>query len=428
MDIPDRSSLAGEQLRQAREARQLSLAQAGRATHIRPYYLEALESGRFDLLPSQAQGRGFLRAYAQFLGLDPEMLSILLAQAGDQASPPLEAQPAPAVPPPPGEAETIFVELGAQLRVQRQRLGLSLEDIERHTHIRVFNLNALEQGNLKALPSSVQARGMLSNYASFLGMDPDPVLLRFAEGLQAELFVRRSKPSARGGAAAAGVRQPSSLRRLLSVDFFIMTFLVIFLVGFLSWGALRISDMRANQTPTATSPSIAEVLSQGEETDEPASGVPGATETPDLEVQPSLSEEDTTPEPSGEETRPTATPTVFTVTSGSAVQVNIIARQRAWMRVSVDAEVVFEGRVTPGSVYVFSGSKLVEILTGSGAALQVFYNQQDLGLLGILGEVVNRTFTPAGVENPTPSPTPPVPPAPTPTLPAGLVFPTPVAP
>ncbi|HZD56498.1 MAG TPA: hypothetical protein VE136_07240, partial [Anaerolineales bacterium] len=46
------------------------------------------------------------------------------------------------------------------------------------------------------------------------------------------------------------------------------------------------------------------------------------------------------------------------------------------------------------------------ILTGNGAALQVFFNQQDLGTLGIYGEVVDRVFTPQGMVLPTPSPTP----------------------
>jgi hypothetical protein len=33
---------------------------------------------------------------------------------------------------------------------------------------------------------------MLSNYAIFLGFDPEPLLLRFAEGLQANLAARQA--------------------------------------------------------------------------------------------------------------------------------------------------------------------------------------------------------------------------------------------
>jgi hypothetical protein len=217
------------------------------------------------------------------------------------------------------------------------------------------------------------------------------------------------------------------LRRLLSIDLFVTVFLVIFLVAFLSWGALRISDARSSQTATATAPSIAEVLFEPDATSTPTMDL-GVVETIDLQDQPTLAETEATPEPPAEGNLPSPTPTVFTITSGSAVQVSVIAHQRAWMRVLVDAEVGFEGRVTPGSVYVFSGSRLVEILTGNGAALQVFYNQQDLGYLGILGEVVSRTFTTESALTPTPVSTVPALLPPTPTLPAGLVFPTPVAP
>src|SRR3989337_4257755 len=62
----------GRQLRQAREERNLTLEQVAQATHIRLHYLEALERGDFSRLPSKAQGRGFLRAYAGYLGLNPE--------------------------------------------------------------------------------------------------------------------------------------------------------------------------------------------------------------------------------------------------------------------------------------------------------------------------------------------------------------------
>ena len=427
MESTTGSPSIGEQLRLAREARHISLAQAAQSTRIRLHYLQALEKDQLELLPSLAQGRGFLRAYAQYLGLDAEALLISLSEA---SLPTVSLSPearAPVAAAAPGEAESIFAELGAQLRLQRQRLGLSLEDIERHTHIRIHNLTALEDGNLKALPSPVQARGMLSNYAGFLGMDPEPVLLRFAEGLQADLFTRQSLEPQRKGTFVQGVRQPGPLRRLLSIDLFVTVFLVIFLVAFLSWGALRISNARSGQTATATAPSIAEVLFEPDATSTPTMDL-GIVETIDLQDQPTLAETDATPEPPAESNLPSPTPTAFTITSGSAVQVSVIAHQRAWMRVLVDAEVGFEGRVTPGSVYVFSGSRLVEILTGNGAALQVFYNQQDLGYLGILGEVVSRTFTTESALTPTPVSTVPALLPPTPTLPAGLVFPTPVAP
>jgi cytoskeleton protein RodZ len=58
-------------LRQAREAKDVSLAQAERATRIRADYLEALEEHEFTALPAAAYARGIVRNYAAYLGLDP---------------------------------------------------------------------------------------------------------------------------------------------------------------------------------------------------------------------------------------------------------------------------------------------------------------------------------------------------------------------
>ena len=59
----------------------------------------------------------------------------------------------------------------------------------------------------------------------------------------------------------------------------------------------------------------------------------------------------------------------------SAVRAQIEVRQQAYMRIVVDNEVEFDGRVAPGAGYAFSGEESVEILThfesDYGAAPQV---------------------------------------------------------
>ena len=60
----------GNSLREARLRRQLELADAEHGTKIRGKYLRALEDERFELLPSHTYVKGFLRSYAEFLGLD----------------------------------------------------------------------------------------------------------------------------------------------------------------------------------------------------------------------------------------------------------------------------------------------------------------------------------------------------------------------
>jgi hypothetical protein len=64
----------GAALTEARERAGLDLRAVEEQTKIRVRYLEALEGERWDDLPSRAYGKGFLRTYAELLGLDTETL------------------------------------------------------------------------------------------------------------------------------------------------------------------------------------------------------------------------------------------------------------------------------------------------------------------------------------------------------------------
>jgi helix-turn-helix protein len=63
----------GSSLRDARERRRIGLAQAEQATKVRVKYLRALEEEEFDQLPAGTYVKGFLRTYADYLGLDGQL-------------------------------------------------------------------------------------------------------------------------------------------------------------------------------------------------------------------------------------------------------------------------------------------------------------------------------------------------------------------
>ena len=60
----------GGSLREARLKRNLTSADVQKAIRIRDRYLQALEEERWELLPGDAYVKGFLRTYADYLGLD----------------------------------------------------------------------------------------------------------------------------------------------------------------------------------------------------------------------------------------------------------------------------------------------------------------------------------------------------------------------
>ncbi|MBX5436330.1 MAG: helix-turn-helix domain-containing protein [Alicyclobacillaceae bacterium] len=64
----------GERLRQARERLGMDLDEVEQKTKIRKRYLIALEEGRWDVLPGIVYARGFVRSYAECVGLDGRRL------------------------------------------------------------------------------------------------------------------------------------------------------------------------------------------------------------------------------------------------------------------------------------------------------------------------------------------------------------------
>jgi hypothetical protein len=138
---------------------------------------------------------------------------------------------------------------------------------------------------------------------------------------------------------------------------------------------------------------------------------PELTGTPTPTVSPTPDPADTSQTGvGGSEITATAIPTQ-PITNDAPVQVYIVVIERTWMRVTVDGQVEFEGRVIPGSAYPFSGRTEINVLTSSGSALEIIYNQQAQGPMGLFGQIVERIYTadaillPTPAESPTPTPT-----------------------
>src|SRR5436190_1813280 len=84
----------GPALRKARMARRTSLDEAGRDTHIRVEYLEALEEETFSELNGEVYIRACLRTYAMYLGLNPDKVVTAYARNAWGTEPAEELPPA----------------------------------------------------------------------------------------------------------------------------------------------------------------------------------------------------------------------------------------------------------------------------------------------------------------------------------------------
>src|SRR5438105_1893577 len=74
----------GQLLHQQRLRRKLSLQDAERAIKIKASFLEAIEKGEYNKLPSRAHAQGFVASYAQFLGISKHQASALFRREFDE--------------------------------------------------------------------------------------------------------------------------------------------------------------------------------------------------------------------------------------------------------------------------------------------------------------------------------------------------------
>ncbi|MCX6078167.1 MAG: helix-turn-helix domain-containing protein [Chloroflexi bacterium] len=418
-------STTGEQLKLARETRKLTIKQVVQVIRVRAHYLLAMEADDFSAMPSAAQARGFLRIYAEFLGLDADMLTDRLRteipstnhaeeapiRVETSAAEP-EAKPAPAAIPEPAKviiAEPpqqefapaapsieIFAEIGSMLRSRRELISLTLDEVERHTHVRKHNLELIETGDFDMLASPVQLRGTLGTYASFLDLDVDALLLRYADAIQSRRIERQATDIPKSASQKVGSGLPIWLRRFISPDLIFGGSMILILMTLTIWGAGRIfaGSVDTQNVPTQ-GPSISDVLLAS----------PIASSTSQNGIPTNIFDEGTVfPTLDSAQINPTESPPAATISS--AVQITVAVVERTFLRVTVDGVVKQDGRVSPGAALTFDGSNQIEVLTGSGTAVQIIFNQNNLGLMGNFGEVVDRIYTTNGVETPTLTPSP----------------------
>jgi len=303
--------------------------------------------------------------------------------------------------------------LGETLRSAREARGLTLEEVERATRIRVRYLLALEENDTAAFPSPVHAKGFLRNYAQFLGMDADALTTQYGDLIGAPTapvtvgtafhappprpdaivtqpprtggapgvplhLARRSPPT-----GAMTIQEPpfpeaappaSPVARTLRSGWFTIAVLGAGLIMIAIWITLRLSQVTFDSSAGESNSAFLGTI---------------------------IAHETVTASPTFQ---PTSTPVVRVGPDFfNRVALTIRVEQRSWTRIMADGAVVFEGQAEPNTVLQYEAAQSITILAGNGAGLNVSYNGQDIGLLGARGEVVEWLFTLEGDMTPTPT-------------------------
>ncbi len=429
-----------QQLKQIREEKSIHLEDVAHKIHVRLDYLEAIEAGEADEILSPTQIKGFLRLYANEIGVDLEKLQKPgvnlsndnvsdISGTGEQIyqidhDAQINETSAAALPDEQNEdlggrisltkksidpisshsiiesqpdSSKIFTEIGHTLRTRRELISLSINEIHQNTHIRKEYLSAIEAGEFQKLPSSVQAKGMLQNYAEFLGLDVDEILLSFSEALQLQRLERQQSP----GQKKSGFKElsPTALRlkNFFTLDLLVILTLLFMFAVFVVWGVNRIIGADTAVLQTENIPGVSDILL--------ATSTPTPELSNDLEDD-GVTENEQTADDTGDDPQDADIPPLIPGLNTDPINIVIIPRQRTWVQITVDNEIIFEGRLLAGNAYDYSGEDMIEVRTGNAGALQIIFNEEDIGTLGLISQVVTITFTETGIILPTPTITP----------------------
>lgn len=216
---------------------------------------------------------------------------------------------------------------GEALRMQRENLGLSLEQVHAALRIRVEYLQALEDQHFKLIPSQGYVKAWLRKYAQFLKLDADQVVARFEK--ENAVFEETPVETVELGKRSIGARGRISALALV---------LMIIAGGWFGLPAL----LREFAPPEA--PKAVPVLDSGA----PADTIGGAP-----------------------------------IVSSAETNLVIRAREPAWLEArGPDGTIFLSRELAAGETYEPAAGPGWTVFAKNGGAFEVFYNNAFIGLLG----------------------------------------------
>jgi cytoskeleton protein RodZ len=259
---------------------------------------------------------------------------------------------------------------GERLKREREKKGITIEEIAQITKISGRNLRALEDEQFAKLPGGIFNRGFVRAYARHLGIDEEQAVSDYLEAA-GESPPEPTDLVPQAMAAAAEARES----RLHDLPWGWVTLVVVLLAVLLAgWGMY--SSRHVAPRPVTTS-------------------APESTNAPSPETippQPTPTAPDTSIAPPA----PSATTSIaeeHSVATSGGFDIALHARADVWVSVSVDGERVLDGVLSSGQLRTIHARHQVVLKVGNAAGLDVTANGKSLGTLGKVGEVRTLTFT-----------------------------------
>ena len=262
---------------------------------------------------------------------------------------------------------------GENLRRERELRGITLQELADGTKVNVRHIQALERNQFDRLPGGIFNRGFVRSIARYMKLDAALWVGEYARaaGEEPEILAMYAKESPK---PAASPRRGVWSYVALVVVFAIGAYVVHDLRMRRAAEAAAIQPVATQSTAPAQAPSPA-----GTTLSEPA----GRAEGPAPAPQPGALVGSSPSTPT--EARSGAGPAVEVQTppvaaSGLKLQVDVV--EEAWVRVVVDEQVRFEGRVQPGQPKRFRAAGRLEVSTRNASAVVLTLNGETLPPLG----------------------------------------------
>lgn len=315
-------------------------------------------------------------------------------------------------------------ELGELLRTERQRKGLSVEEVAEKTKISIANINAIEEGRKDSLPHPVYAKGFVKNYAKLLDLDPTEMssVMNREYGVEEDDF--GESPAMENPVNMPA--RPASEKRFKWPTILVLLILLAVLGG-LIWQMSNTPDAPQPVAPATGEPPLAEEAlpepvtpaepvepleptepeppaPEAVQPEEPA-GLPNAT-APETDLdealveakppepeQPSEPEAATGEEAVQEQAEPETPAATEPAVAGTGMQsVVITAQELCWVYGQIDNATVTDFTLRPGQSRSIGFDENLRLKLGNAGGVDITFNGREYPLEAESGEVRTLVF------------------------------------
>lgn len=157
---------------------------------------------------------------------------------------------------------------GKYLKRERELRKVSIEEVSRSTRIKESFLKALEEDRYDLCPPSFYVKGFLTNYARYLGLDPEGIILRYQEWVKPPLppveETTQEKPKQTFRFRFHPILQPGTPARMTFRVLLVSALFVSLLISFYSY--VRFQPLKApDSLPSAPKESASSEVIQKKE-------------------------------------------------------------------------------------------------------------------------------------------------------------------